>query len=167
MNLDQATNIAEIVASLATVITLAYLAVQVRSNNNHQKAESRRSTLGHSAQLATAIGQSSEASDVFYRGITEYKDLKDAEKLQFEFMFSVLAGHCTLAFEDWQLGLNDRSSFETTSREFFRMLNTPGGVEYWKRHGKTSDTKFFSYVNDNVFGGQAPTYVSGEPPPNK
>ena len=65
MSLDQVTNIAQIAAALATVITLAYLAIQIRSNNNLQKAESRRSVLSHSAQLATAIGQSSDSSDCF------------------------------------------------------------------------------------------------------
>ena len=126
MSLNQVTNIAEIAAALATVITLAYLAIQIRSNNNIQKAESRRSVLNHSAQLATAIGQSSEASDVFYRGLTAYCDLKNSEKLQFEFMFSVLAGHCSLAFTDWKLGFSDQDSFDTTSRDFYRMLKTPG-----------------------------------------
>jgi len=167
VSLDQATNIAEIVAALATVITLAYLAIQIRSNNNLQKAESRRSVLNHSAQLATAIGQSSEASDVFYRGLTEYSHLESSEKLQFEFMFSVLAGHCSLAFTDWKLGLNDQDSFDTTSREFYRMLKTPGGIEYWKRHGPTSEKDFFNHINENVYNSEPPIYRGQGSSPDK
>ena len=160
MSLDQTTNIAEIAAAIATVVTLAYLAIQIRTNNRLQKAESRRSVLNHSAQLATAIGQSSEASEVFYRGLTAYSDMKEAEKLQFEFLFSVLAGHCSLAFTDWKLGLNDQHSFDTTSREFYRMLKTPGGIEYWKRHGPTSEIDFFNHINEQVYNDKPPIHYS-------
>lgn len=166
MSLDQATNIAEIAAALATIFTLAYLAFQIRSNNRLQKAESRRSVLNHSAQLATAIGQSSQASELFYRGLTEYCNLENSEKLQFEFLFSVLAGHCSLAFTDWKLGLNNQNSFETTSREFFRLLKTPGGKEYWKRHGPTSEIDFLSHINEKVYNNEPPTYRGAESPPD-
>ena len=42
MNLEELSNIGEMIGALATVITLAYLAVQIRRNTAEVKATSRR-----------------------------------------------------------------------------------------------------------------------------
>ncbi len=94
MNLDQATNIAEIAALIATIVTLAYL-----------------------------------------------------------------AGYSNLGFTDWQLGLSDKDSFESTSQDFFRMLKTSGRKEYWRRHGTTADKKFYNYKNREVYASDPPVFV--------
>jgi hypothetical protein len=56
MTLDQATNIAEIAAAVATVVTLLYLAVQISKNNRLQTAESRRATINSSLPLSSVLG---------------------------------------------------------------------------------------------------------------
>ena len=166
MSLDQVTNIAEIAAALATVITLAYLAIQIRSNNNLQKAESRRSVLNHSAQLATAIGQSSEASDVFYRGLTAYCDLKILRSYS-----SSLCSPFLRVIVAWR---SRTGSWDSVTRipstlrvEIFTECGKPLSIEYWKRHGPTSEKDFFKHKNENVYNSQQPTYRKVELPPGK
>jgi len=132
LSLDQLTHFAEIIASMATVATLIFLTFEIRTSNKLQKAESRRSVLNHVAPLSIAIGQSKETSDLFYRGIMEYDKLEASEKIQFEFLFSVMSSYVDLAFTDWKLGLTDSNSFDSSARDFFNLLQTPGGNAYWR-----------------------------------
>lgn len=150
MNLEQLTSFAEITAAFATVITLIFLNVEIRRNNKLQRAESRRSVLNTAVQLSIAVGQSKEASEVFYRGLTEYDQLTRPEKTQFEFLFSVMSSHVDLAFTDWKLGLTDTQSFETTARDYFNLLKTEGGRKYWRHRGGNHAPEFRKYVDEQI-----------------
>jgi hypothetical protein len=161
LNLDQLTNIAEIVASVATVATLIYLAFEIRTSNKLQRAESRRSVLNHVAPLSIAIGQSKVTSDLFYRGMMEYDKLEPSDKIQFEFLFSVMSSHVDLAFTDWKLGLTDSNSFDSSARDFFNLLQTPGGNAYWRHRSANHAGPFRDYVVNTVFQGQEPGKSKG------
>jgi hypothetical protein len=154
--LSQITNIFEIIASIATVITLAYLAMQIRSNNSLHKAESRRTIMSQSANLAMTLGQSKEASEVFYRGLTSYEQLRPEEALQFDFLLSVLAGQSELAFTDWRLGISGEEAFKTPSNHFFNILKTTAGKRYWSKHGHGHTPEYYQYIIENVYEGKHP-----------
>ena len=157
MPLSQITNIFEIIASIATVTTLAYLAIQIRSSNRLQRAESRRTVMSQSTNLAMTLGQSKQASEVFYRGLTSYDQLSPEEVLQFDFLLSVLAGQSELAFTDWRLGISGGEAFTAPSKHFFSMLKTTAGKNYWSKHGHGHTPEYYQYIIENVFDGIHPT----------
>ena len=156
MTLEQYAAIAEIIGGLAVLLTLIYLVIEIRKSNRLSRAESRRSTMGHSANMAMVIGQSREASEVFYRGLIEHENLSPSEEIQFGFLFSILSGHADLAYTDWALGLSDDDSFKTSIRAFVSLLKTPGGRAYWCRYGPNNSTPFYNYIIDHAYAGEAP-----------
>ena len=156
MTLDQATNFAEIAAAIATIATLAYLAVQIRNNNKLQKSESRRAGMSQSTMLSAAIGQSKETAELFHKGTIDYESLSPAEKVQFGFLFSILSSSVDIVFTDWQLGLIDKSYFENQSTIYIDLLQTSGGRHYWKGYSKGHAKEFQEYIINHAYDGVDP-----------
>ena len=157
LGLDQVTNIAEIMAAIATVATLFYLAVQIRKSNTLQSAESRRATINASLPLASIIGQSTESAAVFSKGMAEYSTLTSEEKMQFHFLFSMLASQNELMYTDSKLGLSDWALFEASERAFLPLLATPGGRAYWRVRGNYHGPEYSAHISERLEHYAAPS----------
>jgi hypothetical protein len=88
MNWDALAAIAEIIASAGVIVSLVYLASQIR----HQISESRLSA-GH--ELASqindcfsGISDNAELAEIYLRGMGDYNSLDTLEKLRFSTFFA-------------------------------------------------------------------------------
>ena len=152
MTLDHATSFAEIAAAIATVVTLAYLALQIRENTVAQKADARRATQSITSDYSSVIGQNKEIARVFRVGLIDFESLDEDEKVQFFFLFAMLVGGADQTFSDYQLSIIDKELFEASAYSVGRMLKTPGGRAFWSAQGKNYTEKFQDYVNSNFIG---------------
>ena len=150
MTLEEFGIIGEIAASVATVITLAYLAIQIRTSNKVQLTESRRAVQSMASEFSAVIGSDKDAAKVFNQGLLDFDGLPNEEKTQFVFLLSMLVGQANLAHTDSRLGLVDWAIFESSCASAFRMLKLPGGRRYWEAHGGGFTPDFQEYVNQQV-----------------
>ena len=85
MNWDALGAVGEIVGAVGVVATLAYLAVQIRTNNTWQKRQGFRDAL---KMLAEAIAPIGENSAFYNRGCDRYDELDEDERLQFHVLIT-------------------------------------------------------------------------------
>ena len=135
MTISELGSLGELVAALATVATLIYLAVQIRSNTRVSRVESRRTTTAQTLEFSSLIASSSEAASIFRRGLADPSSLDADEKIRFNFLFSMLVSQTQSSFEDSEFGILDADIFDTTAIPVFSMLKTPGGSSYWRAFG--------------------------------
>jgi hypothetical protein len=76
-------NIGDFIGGIGVVITLLYLAFQVRQNSRSVKAAAAQGVLGSLAQTLNSIGSSPQASRVFALGQLDPSKLTDEEVYQF------------------------------------------------------------------------------------
>ena len=126
MNLEQAAYVAEILASIATLVTLVYLSMQIRRSNQLSYTESRRAGLASGVPLATMIGESQETADFFLKSLLEYSELSPSEQLRFEFLFAMLVGQLDLGYTDYEMGLIDKATFQNKDASKGDKLHTIG-----------------------------------------
>lgn len=150
MNFQDYGTIAEIVTSIATVATLLYLALQIRTASNAQVSQSRRAVHDRTAVLANTLGQSTETASVWRRGLREFESLSADEKVQFIWLFSQLVGHADLAYADHRLGLSEDNYLEETVGMTIDMLRMPGGRAYWKYSRNSYSRDFRDYIERTV-----------------
>ena len=150
MSLEQAAYMAEILASLATLITLIYLSMQIRRSNQLSYTESRRAAISAITPLATILGESQETSDFFLNGLLDYSVLSPSEKIRFDFLFSLMVSNCDLAFTDYEMGIVDKTTFENGSGPLLQMLNLSGGRGYWAKFGKATRQPFYEYIETKI-----------------
>ena len=154
MTLEAMATIGEIVTSVATVLTLAYLALQIKTSNRVEMVQSRRAVHERTGNIATALGTDKQAANVFRRGLTDFNSLDEDERVQFIWLFSQLVGHVDLAFADERLGLAEKGYVEGTSQGTFNMMTTPGGRAYWDKNKVAYSREFREFVERRVYNEQ-------------
>ena len=136
MTISEMGSLGELVAALATVATLIYLALQIRANTRVSQVESRRATTAQTLELSALIAGNGEIASIFRRGLAEPDSLDADERIRFNFLFSMLVSQTQSAFEDSGFGILDSKIFELSAQPVFSMLKTPGGSAYWRSYGR-------------------------------
>ena len=135
MTISELGSLGELIAAIATIETLIYLAIQIRVNTRISRVESRRATTAQTLEFSALIAGSSEAASIFRRGLADPSSLDADEKIRFNFLFSMLVSQTQSSFEDSEFGILDAEVFDLTAVPVFSMLKTPGGAAYWRAFG--------------------------------
>jgi hypothetical protein len=138
MNWDAIGSIAEVVGALAVLITLAYLAVQVRQNNTQLREASRLTqiaSLDHTVEMFSRFrGMLTESnnSELYVRGLESYASLSDAEKVQFGALIEEYIFGYHAMYARYINGHLDESTWNRRVSIPATLLKTVGGSEWWE-----------------------------------
>ena len=134
MNWDAVVAISDLVGALVLVLTLFYLAIQIRQANNHGRRNEIAETFQQFSVARMAIAQNEDLAELLVRGSDNYADLGGTEQLRFENLMSerfwcwhsIWDGIQLHAFEDdfWSGG-------EILIKQW---LERKGIAEWWKIH---------------------------------
>ena len=142
MNWEAIGSLAEVIGALAVLITLAYLAVQVRQNSTQLRESARLAkiaSLDNTVEMFSKFrGMLAEPnnSELYVRGLESYVDLSAAEKVQFgalieEYIFAYHAMYVRY--------LNGDLDEQTWNRRVpipAALIKTAGGSEWWEARKK-------------------------------
>lgn len=130
MTLQDLGNLGEIVGSLAVVISLLYLAAQIRQNSRLLRASALEQQMAAGAAMLQTTGGSLETARVLGRGLGGLDQLQGAERTQF---FSLL-GLAFIGFQtSWYLhaeGLSNEDMWRR-QRSIIRWYLSQPGVRAW------------------------------------
>ena len=159
MNLEALGNIGDFVGGIAVVVTLIYLAVQIRQNTRQvqQSVELARAAAVKGANAMEpsilAIAQDAELARIFREGLTDYSTLGADEQIRFTMVFGALITSFSVSLtEQRMLGIQDQGLIGDQALGLSRFLRTPGGREWWTHHGPTYPADFQELVNETVLG---------------
>ncbi len=149
MNCDAIGAIGEFVGGLAVVLTLVYIAFQVRQSSKQIDQYSR--ALDASTFYAAGEGfnkwwaliiQDEAVASLWQRGIAG-EALDSTDKLRFNSMAMMLFTSLENNFHQLQLGSISRNTLELGKLHWERFLLSPGGSAWWKRQGRGTFTPEF------------------------
>jgi len=140
----------EFVAAIATLVTLVYLAVQIRANTLAVRVESRHSATAHGLHMQGILGAHTETASVFRRGLTDPGTLTDDESLQFQFLFSMIVSQADNIYVDFELGSEQEPMMESSVEGARQLIHTPGGRWYWKLNSLKHTAGFRSYIDQDL-----------------
>jgi len=130
MNWEAIGAVGEILGALAVLITLVYLALQVRQNTQQVK-------LG-SIQAVNASNDSAfepiyipENSKIFTKGQQSYADLTDHEKQVFHMLMTRLIASFDSTSYQYLHGAYDKELYWGTAQFYHQFITSPGGAQWW------------------------------------
>ncbi len=135
MNWDAISAVAETVGTIAVLVTLLYLSLQMRIANKQREIESLRHNWDGLSRMCEFLGESTEKASIVKRGRESLENLTDAERLVFEFMHIRVLN----TIEVWYMQLMETSppgeyrdqQLENIAGVIVYMLNYPGAQEIW------------------------------------
>lgn len=147
MSLESAFYISQLIAVVALIPSIIFLALQVGQNTAQLKAGARYQFVEATGRMHALTAGSPQVASVFRRGLDDFEALDDDERMQ----FMIFGGHLfqiySTMFELHGEGLLPDSQWHNVRKDIISLLGAAGGRHVWERFGKEGlDPKFVSHV---------------------
>ena len=146
MTLQDLGNVGEFVAAIATLVTLAYLALQIRQNTREAQAASRSSVSHSFADLLVDVSRDSETSKICRRGMFDPESLDADDTFRFDLVIHAL-------YQNFETAFAQRSRDALTEEDWvkweviLKQYNAQPGVQaFWSRSAEAFNPSFRRYV---------------------
>ncbi len=145
MNWTKASSIAEILSSVAILITLVYLVVEIQQNAEATQAETRQAILDSDQQYLELFIDSPELSVLMAK-----PDLSDEERIR---VSNVLLTHVRMRESNWlqyENGTLDDVTWQAYRLSLIAQLSAPQSRAWWQNFGveRIYGSEFISLVNE-------------------
>ena len=137
MNWDAIGAIAESVGTIAVLITLVYLSIQIRIANKQRELDAHRHNWEGISRFCELFSESTEKASIVIRGRESLDDLTSEEYLVFEFLHIRILN----SIEFWYMQLMETSppgkyrdqQLENLEGVIVYMFNYKGALEIWDK----------------------------------
>ena len=124
MDWDAIGAIGETVGALAVVISLIYLAVQIRNQNLESKAATVQQVLQHNAATISQL-QDPDLAQIWITGLGDIDALSDVERLRFVMYITTVLRDYENAYFQWRNGRLDDETWFTLMAVVRDVKSTP------------------------------------------
>src|SRR3977135_4179341 len=138
MSFEQLSYLAQIVASIGVIVSLIFLASQIKYNTAALQRNEHNSTMEQWTVLRQAIAQNREMHELMTTGLSGERALDAADQLRLEQMLQEYAWASFHIWDRTQRGVFPKGTFEATAGAFLcGLLTTPRGGTWWRQNKQT------------------------------
>jgi hypothetical protein len=153
VSLDDLGNIGEFVGAIGVVISLAYLAVQIRQNTRQlsQNTDSARLAAIEAANrefnaVRDQVVRDPEVADLYLRGLRDYGSLEPRDRLRFGLLLQNFFFTAQTLFQHYEF--RGFGGFRTSSLD--TVLRHRGACEWWNRERSQFSRGFVGLVDERI-----------------
>jgi len=161
MNWNAIGAIGENIGALAVVISVLYLALQIRQNTRHVRSSGYQAAAQTGNNLLEGLASSPDALRVFEIAQESYLELSDEDRrLAHVLIMQVFTMYESLYYQ-YEDGVVDPDMWEGRKKLMFGFLAQPGIASWWSEWSPIWGEKFVSYVSknhDSSLGSNIPTW---------
>ena len=150
MSLNDLANIGQVIGAIAVVVSLIYVALQIRQNTSAIRSATAQSVHEHFADWYQTFATDPSLSDVGVKGLKDYGSLLESEKARFVSTFMAFLSYGQNAFLKWRQGLLSPSLWLGWEQVLMNLLGAPGGKSLWKERAYLFGEEFRRYVEDDL-----------------
>lgn len=145
MKLEKIAAVAEIISSIAIVITLVYLSIQTRQTNETLLANSRQTTMTADVEL---IGTAVSNPQAVANATKPLSELTQAQSQQVGNMIAGLVRTREFSYHQYKNGILDKTTLDSYMGTLVRWIKMgETDLYYWQVFSKEIDPEFVGYVN--------------------
>ena len=145
MTLNDLGNIGELVAAIATVATLGYLAIQIRQNTKAIRGSAAETVMQSEISAAALI---IEHANVYRRGNADISELDPDERVMYEELIYIEFSQHWSAFTQYRAGLMSEATFEAFKAGWQQGMLNPGYQSVWASLKGQYPEDFRSYFDE-------------------
>lgn len=161
MTIQDLGSIAEVMGAIATVVSLIYLAIQIRSNTSAVRATSAQSVHEAFATWYRMLAGDAQLAQLVANGLRDYSSLTETDKARFVSTFMAFLSCSQDAFLKWREGLLARDLWMGWELVMMNLLGAPGGKDFWSERGYLFGDDFRKHIEDDLI--KRKPHISAKP----
>ena len=146
MDLQALANIGEIIGAVTVVLSLIYLAVQIRQSTQAQRTENYSRALDRLAAMQSSMSQDDEFSLMFSTGVVDTKKLTPRERMRFTWSLYEAFGAFEFMFHASKTDAIPEEVWRRWSAAVAWWLTFPGVQTWWTSRPIPFTDSFTSFV---------------------
>jgi hypothetical protein len=147
MTLTDLANIGEAVGGIAVVITLIYLAVQIRQNTRMMRAAAHHSANQLAVEINLALGTDPRVSEVLLLGSKDLSGLDPTQSLMFHLLMRSIFSGAEDFYIQTREGLLNADMWESRKHSMHQYLLRPGIDAWWTENQSLFSNDFVDELN--------------------
>jgi len=140
-------SIGELVAAIATIATLFYLAMQIRHSSQATRGASQQALLDTSFDTSFELGRNVEHTRILGAGLLDFDALDDCEKTTFALMVQRYVGNLEKGLRLRETGLIDGDTVDSVANGVLMVVRSPGGAKWWQSYRGGAATIVTEYLD--------------------
>ncbi len=150
MNLNDLANLGQIIGAVAVVISLFYVASQIRQNTNAVRSATAQTVHEHFAKWYHLVAADDELSQIVAKGLRDYGSLSEKERVRFIAAFMSFLSYSQNAFLKWREGLLASPLWMGWQHVIMNLVGAPGGKAFWKDRAYMFGDEFRRHIEDDL-----------------
>ncbi len=160
INWDALGALAETLGALAVILSVLYLAVQIRTQTREARLSATRTLSMETRDLMEKIALDHEFSKIYQEGMYDYLSLPDNERMRVSYMFQSFLRICEQRYLHSQHGAIDSIYRESSERAYRLFFRSPGVQDFWAVSKDTFEDGFIAYVEKLIREANAMEFTS-------
>ena len=146
MTIQELGSLGELVAAIATVATLIYLALQIRHNTQATRSTSFHAISDSMNHVNVSVAQNPGLARIWLAGSADRSSLTDEERYQYDLvLLSYFHVFETMHYQA-RVGAGEKNLLVAEERSLAALLSTPGVREWWAENPYAFGPEFRSYL---------------------
>ena len=131
MTIQDLGSVGELVAAIATIVTLAYLAIQIRQSTTSTRTATYQAIVSTSIELGNTFSRDGEFAELFVRALADLESLSPAERVRLHGHVSSVLRTYELVFHQYAHGAIDEALWDGWRTNMIRFLRFDAYRKVW------------------------------------
>ena len=143
----------EFLGGIAVVVSLIYLASQIRQNSKLLRASSASVSAAGQIRVAELMAQDPELTQVWLQGVRDRNGLSEHDRQRFDPLMAIFFGSTN---QEYHLALDGAVSptyWNYRLKVLLQMFEDPGVQQYWTEYGAAYSDELIDLVNGRILKG--------------
>ncbi len=146
----------EFLGGIAVVVSLVYLASQIRQNSRLLTASAAATTASFGSATTTLTAQDPELARIWWDGLTDREALSEPDRRRFDPLISLMINGFQQQFRLTRKGVLDLEVLADMEQGMRWVVQQPGYRQWWKQWaGKSYSGDFRNYIGGLIREGEA------------
>jgi hypothetical protein len=170
MDLQSLGNLGEFVGGIAVILSLVYVALQVRGNTDSTRADIEARALERLASMQRELAANGELNDIFMRCLLDPRSVPVAERVRYTWYMTEFFSAMEFLRQQYRMKNFDAENYRRWESTLRWWLTFPGIIDWWHSKPTPFTTEFEAYVEQLIEDGVDPpnrerwdAYLAGAP----
>jgi len=146
--------IAEILGAFGVILSVLYLAIQIRKDARARVADTSHAITARAGAVQQILSENRELAAIFSKGLSgDLEGLDTTDRTQFGAFLSVVTRSYEDGYYQYHQGLIEEKLWLAWARSMTDVVCTPGYVAYWRSRKHWYSEDFQTFVEDLVVKG--------------
>ena len=141
---------AEAAGALGVLISIVYLALQVKQNTDESRITRGQNLITANSEVNAMVANNPELSHIVRTGMTEFASLSPDDQFRFSMLFFSFMTKNDFNYQLWRGHRLESEHWERTEFELRTFLVLPGCRDWWQRDKTRFSGDFVEYVDSLI-----------------